>query len=81
MGNEFPTLKYGSQHTLATIVAQGMLWDLDYLQGIDSPVDGVFGSQTKAAVMIFQHDNSLDEDGIIGPETWRTLIGKWWGVK
>ena len=33
MRSDFPTLKYGSQYTLATIVAQGMLWDLDYLQG------------------------------------------------
>lgn len=80
MGNDFPTLKYGSQNTLATIVAQGMLWDLDYLQG-DNQVDGMFGSKTKAAVMIFQHDNGLDEDGIIGPETWRMLVGKWWCIK
>lgn len=80
MTNDFPTIKYGSKNTLATLVAQGMLWDLDYLQG-DNQVDGVFGSGTKAAVMIFQHDNSLDEDGIIGPETWRVLIGKWWCIK
>lgn len=80
MRNEFPTLRYGSQHTLATIVAQGMLWDLDYLQG-DNQADGIFGSQTKAAVMIFQRDNGLEEDGIIGPETWRVLIGKWWCIK
>jgi peptidoglycan hydrolase-like protein with peptidoglycan-binding domain len=80
MGSDFPTLKYGSQYTLATIVAQGMLWDLDYLQG-DNQADGIFGSQTKAAVMIFQHDNGLEEDGIIGQETWRVLVGKWWCIK
>ena len=80
MGSNFPTLKYGSQHTLATIVAQGMLWDLEYLQG-DNQADGIFGSQTKAAVMSFQHDNGLEEDGIIGPETWRVLVGKWWCIK
>lgn len=37
--------------------------------------DGIYGNQTKAAVIKFQdnHDN-LDSNGIIGPKTWAELV-------
>ena len=37
--------------------------------------DGIYGNQTKAAVIKFQdnHDN-LDSNGIIGPRTWAELV-------
>lgn len=37
--------------------------------------DGDFGNGTEAAVLAFQRRNSLDPDGIIGPQTWAALLG------
>lgn len=37
--------------------------------------DGEFGPMTKEAVLAFQRRNSLEADGIIGPETWAALLG------
>lgn len=36
-------------------------------------VDGIFGSQTEAAVRAAQSANDLTVDGIVGPATWRIL--------
>ncbi len=36
-------------------------------------VDGIFGTRTKNAVIAFQRDNSLREDGIAGKETLKAL--------
>ena len=35
--------------------------------------DGIFGPITKAAVLAFQKDNNLKEDGIVGGETWALI--------
>lgn len=35
--------------------------------------DGIFGDKTKAAVMDYQKQNSLDVDGIVGENTWGAL--------
>jgi len=37
-------------------------------------VDGCFLGATYAAVVAFQRERSLDEDGEVGPETWATLV-------
>lgn len=36
-------------------------------------IDGLFGQATRSAVKAFQSNNSLTVDGIVGPQTWRTL--------
>ena len=35
--------------------------------------DGIFGKNTYDAVKIFQRYNGLNDDGIVGPQTWRKL--------
>jgi len=43
--------------------------------GFDAPVDqrGVFGEATRESVIAFQRAKGLDADGIVGPDTWRSL--------
>lgn len=36
--------------------------------------DGLFGSETHAAILYFQDTHNLSCDGIIGPNTWRALL-------
>lgn len=36
--------------------------------------DGIFGKNTKDAVIIFQINNNIEADGIIGKKTWRKLL-------
>ena len=39
-----------------------------------TPVDGIFGAQTEAAVRKFQQVFGLDVDGIVGKATWYSLV-------
>jgi N-acetylmuramoyl-L-alanine amidase len=41
---------------------------------IDPDPDAVFGVGTERAVIGFQQSRSIAADGIVGPETWRTLV-------
>ncbi len=43
-------------------------------------VDGIFGSQTEAAVRQFQRIFNLAADGIVGPSTWYALVRLYTGV-
>ena len=37
--------------------------------------DGIFGQNTKNAVIAFQRAKGLIADGIVGPKTWSKLLG------
>ena len=54
---------------------QRMLYAMGYALGTKNPVDGDFGVKTDAAVRAYQKDNALAVDGIVGAETWRSLLG------
>ncbi|MGW0824106.1 peptidoglycan-binding domain-containing protein [Streptomyces sp. NPDC002845] len=43
--------------------------------GYGLAVDGKFGPKTKSAAVAFQKKHHLQVDGVIGPQTWRTLLG------
>lgn len=66
------TLSMGDDHD-GVRAAQQRLKDLGYLDG---NVDGDFGAGTKAAVMWFQRQNGLEEDGIIGGSTMALLFAE-----
>lgn len=37
--------------------------------------DGIFGPQTRSAVLSFQGSRGLSQDGVVGPSTWAALVG------
>ena len=44
-------------------------------EGVDpGPTDGDFGPRTEAGVRAYQEANGLRVDGIVGPETWGSLV-------
>jgi peptidoglycan hydrolase-like protein with peptidoglycan-binding domain len=48
--------------------------ELNEKRGTSLPVDGVFGSQTRAAVLAFQRHASIGQTGVVGPVTWKALV-------
>ena len=42
--------------------------------GITILVDGYYGPVSVAVVQAFQRDHGLDDDGVIGPATWGTIV-------
>ncbi|HZN89111.1 MAG TPA: peptidoglycan-binding protein [Thermoleophilaceae bacterium] len=63
-----PTLKQGSKGE----AVKGLQNALN-VRGNLVGMDGVFGPATKDAVLQFQHDTGLVQDGIVGPNTWGSL--------
>lgn len=64
-----PVLRKGSRGT-AVVELQEILTMCGYDCGT---VDGVFGTKTLEAVKLFQENNDLDPDGIVGSKTWAAL--------
>ncbi|NLY45349.1 MAG: LysM peptidoglycan-binding domain-containing protein [Tissierella sp.] len=64
-----PTLSMGSRGASVTEL-QRLLLAHGFNPG---PVDGIFGSQTQAAVIAFQRSRNLVADGIVGVQTWTAL--------
>lgn len=44
-------------------------------QGYNLAVDGIYGAATKKAVQQYQKKNKLGVDGIVGEQTWNSLLG------
>ncbi len=44
-------------------------------KGFDVDPSGLFDKNTEEAVQKFQRDNNLDDDGIVGSNTWSVLLG------
>ena len=74
-GHGFPTPYPCLSRELSTTVTGP---DVKLLQSIlKIKADGIFGQQTRAAVVAFQRAHHLVPDGIVGPLTWKTF----WEVK
>lgn len=67
--NNYPLLRSGSQGNFVYLL-QFILNQYGY----NLTVDGIFGSRTLNAVRDFQRNNSLSVDGLVGTNTWRTLL-------
>ena len=67
--SNYPLLKQGSNNNFVFLL-QFILNQ----NGANLNVDGIFGSQTLSAVRTFQQNNGLSVDGIVGPNTWKTLL-------
>jgi peptidoglycan hydrolase-like protein with peptidoglycan-binding domain len=65
-----PQIQQGS--TGQSVVA--LQHSLRFVYGFNIAVDGIFGPQTKAAVVAFQQRFRIGVDGIVGPVTWNTLV-------
>lgn len=68
-GAYYPTLKQGSKGEYV-LYWQRFLNANGFFCGIE---DGIFGKNTKLAVMEFQSCHGLKADGIIGPKTWNLV--------
>lgn len=68
--NERPLLRHGDRGEDVRDV-QSRLKEAGYLDG---PIDGIFGSGTRSAVIAFQRDKGLDADGVVGNQTWAALL-------
>ena len=69
--NGCPMLQVGASGKITRILQQ-RLTDLGFNT---KGVDGIFGQNTKQAVMNFQKSRKLSVDGIVGKNTWRKLLG------
>lgn len=67
--SNYPTLRQGSQSNFVYLL-QFMLVQ----NGFNVSIDGVFGSRTASAVRNYQTLNNLSSDGIVGRNTWKTLL-------
>ncbi|MFF3356800.1 peptidoglycan-binding protein [Streptomyces sp. NPDC002917] len=65
----WPLVKSGSQGD--TVAAVQLLLTA---HGYRTDTDTAFGPATTAQVRSFQRDRSLDDDGIVGPDTWHALV-------
>lgn len=57
----------------AVVKLQNKLYEIGYTSVGSS--DGIFGENTRNAVIAFQHDRGLVEDGIVGNNTWNAIFG------
>lgn len=65
-----PQIQQGSTGQSVTALQHS----LRFVYGFNITVDGIFGPQTKAAVVAFQQRFHIGVDGIVGPVTWNTLV-------
>ena len=72
----YPTIRYGNKGNYVC-TAQDALNTLGLTTG---GLDGIFGNNTRNAVLTFQSRNGLSADGILGPLTWSNLMAQVNGI-
>jgi peptidoglycan hydrolase-like protein with peptidoglycan-binding domain len=69
--NSLPVIALGNTNAVVVKEVQRLLKADGIYFG---SLDGIFGPQTKTAVMNYQSAKSLTQDGILGPNTWVFLV-------
>ena len=64
-----PTVKEGAKGNVTRLIQERL-----NSVGFNLTTDGIFGENTKNAVIVFQKNRSLAQDGIVGPKTWEWLL-------
>ena len=68
----YPLVRFGDKGVYVAVL-QDALNTLGYNAG---NIDGIFGNNTKNAVLRYQRANNLSTDGIVGCNTWRSITEK-----
>ncbi|WP_414578008.1 peptidoglycan-binding domain-containing protein [Anabaena sp. CCY 9402-a] len=63
-----PNLRFGNSGSAVRVLQRLLV-----ANGYTLPVDGVYGALTESAVKAFQVQRNLRVDGVVGPNTWRSL--------
>jgi peptidoglycan hydrolase-like protein with peptidoglycan-binding domain len=73
-----PVLKSGSMPDTGPTVIKHLQLMLNQRGGFPILIeDGDFGSSTEASVKHYQQNENLTVDGIVGKQTWTSLLSKW----
>jgi peptidoglycan hydrolase-like protein with peptidoglycan-binding domain len=78
VGLKLPVLRLGSDPESGPTVIKHLQLMLNERGGFPIvTMDGVFGSTTDQAVKRYQQNENLTVDGIVGRQTWTSLLSKW----
>ncbi len=75
--NYIPRSNLSNYKTLRRGTSGNFVYLLQFLLNQNSfnlTVDGIYGSKTENAVILFQKRNNLTTDGIVGKNTWKTIL-------
>ena len=75
---DLPVLKTGSVPETGPTVVKHLQLMLNQRGGFPILIeDGEFGSSTEASVKHYQQNENLTVDGVVGKQTWTSLLSKW----
>ena len=73
-----PVLKVGSSPESGPTVIKHLQLMLNQRGGFPILIeDGEFGPSTGASVQHYQQNENLTADGVVGKQTWTSLLNKW----
>jgi peptidoglycan hydrolase-like protein with peptidoglycan-binding domain len=73
-----PVLKLGSEPETGPTAVKHLQLMLNQRGGFPVLVeDGEFGSATESSVKHYQQNENLVVDGVVGKQTWTSLLSKW----
>jgi peptidoglycan hydrolase-like protein with peptidoglycan-binding domain len=73
-----PVLKIGSMPETGPTVVKHLQLMLNQRGGFPILIeDGDFGSSTEASAKHYQQNENLTIDGVVGKQTWTSLLSKW----
>ena len=73
-----PVLNMGSMPETGPTVVKHLQLMLNQRGGFPILIeDGDFGSSTEASVKHYQQNENLTIDGVVGKQTWTSLLSKW----